>query len=53
MCLLVLPYTVDDPAEMQSLLAMGVDGIFSNRPALLRSAVETSPVNRPAFCLPE
>ena len=36
-------YTVDDPARMGALLAMGVDGIFSNRPDLLRSAVDALP----------
>ncbi|HVF38500.1 MAG TPA: glycerophosphodiester phosphodiesterase [Gemmatimonadaceae bacterium] len=33
-CLLIHPFAVDDPAVMKSLLAMGVDGMFTNRPAL-------------------
>ncbi|HEX6693940.1 MAG TPA: glycerophosphodiester phosphodiesterase family protein [Longimicrobiales bacterium] len=31
-CLDVHPYTVDDPAEMQRLTEIGVDGIFTNMP---------------------
>ena len=37
--LLVHPYTVDDPADMAALLAMGVDGMFTNRPSLLRGMI--------------
>ncbi|MEO5579553.1 MAG: glycerophosphodiester phosphodiesterase [Gemmatimonadaceae bacterium] len=39
--LLVHPYTVDDPAEMSSLLGMGVDGMFTNRPALLKEIISS------------
>lgn len=42
-CLFVHAYTVDDSAEMQSLLAMGVDGIFTDRPGLLRGIVDRAP----------
>lgn len=38
-CLVVHPYVVDDSDEMQSLLAMGVDGIFTDRPDRLKVAV--------------
>jgi glycerophosphoryl diester phosphodiesterase len=38
-CLQVHPYVVDDGDEMLSLLAMGVDGIFTNRPDRLRIAI--------------
>ena len=35
----VYVWTVDDQAEMEDLLAWGVDGIYSNKPGLLRSVV--------------
>jgi len=34
-----LVYTVNEPARMRELAAMGVDGIFSDRPDLLRTTV--------------
>lgn len=34
--LVVHPYTVNDPATMNFLLGLGVDGMFTDRPALLR-----------------
>jgi glycerophosphoryl diester phosphodiesterase len=36
----VVPWTVNDPASMKALLALGVRGIISDRPDLLRRAVE-------------
>ena len=33
-------WTVNDSRQMETLLARGVDGIFSNNPDLLRSAIE-------------
>ena len=49
LCLQLHPYTVDDPAEMTRLLDEGVDGMFTNRPDVLRTALEgrTPP---PALC---
>jgi glycerophosphoryl diester phosphodiesterase len=35
--LTVHPYTVNDPANMSFLLGLGVDGMFTDRPDLLRS----------------
>ncbi len=32
-------WTIDDPAEMERLIAMGVDGIISDRPDLLKKVV--------------
>jgi len=39
--LAVYPYTVDDEAEMRRLLGWGVDGLFTNAPARLRSLVDS------------
>lgn len=47
-CLVVHPYTVDDPAEMRALTDLGVDGIFTNRPDLLQGIVAGRSVRRPA-----
>lgn len=43
-CILVHPYTVNDDDEMLSLLAMGVDGMFTNRPDRLREMINRTPV---------
>ncbi|MEL6890582.1 MAG: esterase-like activity of phytase family protein [Actinomycetota bacterium] len=36
----VVPYTINDKDRMLDLMALGVDGIISDRPDLLREAVE-------------
>ena len=43
-------WTVDDPAEMEQLLDLGVDGIFTNQPDVLRAIVDrrTGHAARPA-----
>jgi glycerophosphoryl diester phosphodiesterase len=35
----VIPWTVDDPATMRSLIDMGVDGIITDRPDVLRNVL--------------
>ncbi len=35
----VHPYTVNDPAVMRRLIGLGVDGMFTDRPALLRDVI--------------
>jgi hypothetical protein len=37
-------WTVDDRAGMDALLALGVHGVMSNDPALLRAAIDEAPV---------
>ncbi len=52
-CLLLHTYTVDAQPEMLALLAMGADGIFTNRPDLMRAAVGASGrAMLPANCSP-
>ncbi len=36
----MIVWTINDPAEMRELLDLGVDGIISDRPDLLRSLIE-------------
>jgi glycerophosphoryl diester phosphodiesterase len=48
-CLDVHPYTVDDPAAMSTLLAAGVDGMFTNAPDVLRAQRSQAPAP-PAHC---
>ena len=39
----VYVFTVDDPEEMQRLLALGVDGLFTNHPDRMRALVDSRP----------
>jgi glycerophosphoryl diester phosphodiesterase len=43
----VQPYTVNDPAEMERLVWLGVDGIFTDAPDLLVEVVATVRTGRP------
>lgn len=45
----VLPYTVDDEPTMQRLVELGVDGLITNRPDLLRAVLTSmdQPLPRP------
>jgi glycerophosphoryl diester phosphodiesterase len=40
--LAVVPWTVNEPAEMRRVLALGVDGMISDRPDLLRSVLDAA-----------
>ena len=39
--IMVVPWTVNDVSDMEMLYAMGVDGIISDKPWLLRSFLES------------
>jgi glycerophosphoryl diester phosphodiesterase len=43
----VLPWTVNDPAEMNRLIDMGVDGIITDYPDRLRAVVDQRMPKRP------
>lgn len=36
----VVPYTVNDPVQMRAMIAMGVDGLTTDRPATLRAVMQ-------------
>jgi hypothetical protein len=42
----VHPYTVNEPNEMAALLAIGVDGMFTNFPDRLTLALQVKPPRR-------
>ena len=44
----VQTYTVDDPDQMDALLQIGVDGVFSNRTDVLRQRVDARGTGTPA-----
>ena len=39
----VVPYTVNDPARMKALIDLGVDGLISDRPDLVRQVAASDP----------
>lgn len=43
LCLAVHPYTVDDPDRLAELVAMGADGVFTNRPDTLTTVMQRDP----------
>ena len=45
-------YTVNDPERMRELAELGVTGIFSDRPALLRETLAALPARAPGRSLP-
>lgn len=49
-CLAVHPYAVEDPDKMKSLLGRRVDGIFTDRPDVLRDAIDSmEPLTPPLY----
>ncbi len=46
--LLVVPWTVDDAPVMKHLIALGVDGLTTNRPDVLRTVLSDSGLPMPA-----
>jgi glycerophosphoryl diester phosphodiesterase len=46
--LAVRPYTVDREADMTALIALGVDGLITNRPAVARAAVAARDISAAA-----
>jgi glycerophosphoryl diester phosphodiesterase len=45
-------FTVNEPARMRELASLGVDGIFSDRPALLRETLAALPDREPSRSRP-
>ena len=44
----VIPWTVNEPADMHRLIEWGVDGVISDRPDLLRQAAARAGIALPA-----
>ena len=40
-------WTIDDPAEMERLLALGVDGIMTDRPSVLAEVLTQAGAPQP------
>ena len=51
--LTVTPWTVNEPADMQRLVAFGVDGMISDRPDLLRGVLQKQGIAVPALPVPD
>lgn len=50
--LLVVPWTVNEPADMERILAMDVDGMITDRPDLLRAMLrDQGPAGRVGGCV--
>jgi len=45
--LAVVPWTVNDPKDMERVLALGVDGMISDRPDVLRAVLEAKRIAVP------
>jgi glycerophosphoryl diester phosphodiesterase len=45
--LTVVPWTVNDPKDMERAIALGVDGLITDRPDLLRSVLESKGIAVP------
>src|SRR5262249_49851635 len=43
----VIPWTVNDPADMRRIVGWGVDGMISDRPDLLRAVLESKEIAVP------
>ena len=46
--LAVVPWTVNDPRDMEAVIALGVDGLITDRPDLLRSVLQAKGIAVPA-----
>lgn len=44
----VVPWTVNEPAEMERILGLGVDGMITDRPDLLRTVLQEHGLSLPA-----
>jgi glycerophosphoryl diester phosphodiesterase len=50
--LAVVPWTVNEPADMERVLGFGVDGMISDRPDLLRALLQKKGIAVPAAAKP-
>lgn len=52
LALKTIPWTVNDPADMQRLIGMGVDGLISDYPDRLRAAMQSKNIPLPPAATP-